>query len=109
MLDTTPVATNIIRLISTGTTGAALLVAVAHLFGPEPSRAFADPAGRTAGAARGAEPSQVRASIDRRRTYQGVPGGVGSSVAIALSLTAEGDAMASVLRPPARNVRGLTL
>ena len=32
MLDTTPVATAITRLISTGTTGQALLAAVAHLF-----------------------------------------------------------------------------
>ena len=32
MLDTTPVTTAITRLISTGTTEEALLVAVAHLF-----------------------------------------------------------------------------
>ena len=32
MLDTTPVTTAITRLISTGTTEQALLVAVAHLF-----------------------------------------------------------------------------
>jgi hypothetical protein len=32
MLDTTPIATEITRLISTGTTEEALLAAVAHLF-----------------------------------------------------------------------------
>jgi hypothetical protein len=32
MLDTTPITTAITRLISTGTTDQALLVAVAHLF-----------------------------------------------------------------------------
>ena len=32
MLDTTPITTEITRLISTGTTEEALLVAVAHLF-----------------------------------------------------------------------------
>jgi len=32
MLDTTPITTEITRLISTGTTEQALLVAVAHLF-----------------------------------------------------------------------------
>ena len=38
MLDTTPITREITRLISTGTTEAALLVAVAHLF-PDLTRA----------------------------------------------------------------------